>query len=330
MKETTNVSIGSQYNLNIGHASVAQKGNVGKKYIYALQLRNQQAETFVLRGTPGSSISNPILHLTGTAAGHTQTWEYSGIANNWFIGVKPNKDLKPWAKQIARINIKTMGVAHSSNTAFPRIAYLNLAGYPEDRCTGAQMKRAEAAVSPKYHNFLIATVEYDGTGHFAIYDMGLINDALTAAGTGFINLGDFQCEESFTIHNLIGASGLMNSIQGYDLDDLGNIYITSQKAPVFDEKTGKYTAHHKEIIKIPWNFRTDTSNWGNVNLSAWKGIDISGKHSEVEGIQILGPDHAYVTVAYHAKSKIKKPTKKDKNYKNKTVLNMIYELSWTF
>ena len=60
------------------------------------------------------------------------------------------------------------------------------------------------------------------------------------------------------------------------------------------------------------------SNWFAVNLSKWKKIDIAGKHSEVEGIQIIDEDHAYVTVAYHALVK----------GKNTTVLNVIYELNW--
>lgn len=335
MVETTNISIGRQYNLDVGWRSVVQKGNVGKKYIYALQLRNDATEAYVLRGNPGSSIRTEILHLTGSAGGHTQTWEYSGKKNKWFIGVKPSAS-SPWDKQIARVDIKTMSGTHSTNTDFPRIAYLNLAGRPDrpgkpgDRCTGANMSRVEAAVSPDYNWFLIANVEINGTGHFAIYDMEAINSALDQAGpNGFINLGDYKCKESFTIEKFVSLwdkngkikqKGIIDSIQGYDIDNKLNIYISSQKSPEFNKTTGKFTAHHKEIVKIPHKTQTEPSSWGHVNLSSWKGIDLSGKHSEVEGIQILDPDHAYVTVAYHAKV----------GKSNKTVLNMIYELSWTW
>ena len=59
--------------------------------------------------------------------------------------------------------------------------------------------------------------------------------------------------------------------------------------------------------------------WESVNLSAFGGLDISKKHSEVESIQILSENHCYLTVAYHSKL----------DGKNKTTLNRIYELSWS-
>lgn len=130
----------------------------------------------------------------------------------------------------------------------------------------------------------------------------------------------FEYEDSFTINNLYGNAedAVVNSIQGYDLDNDGNIYISSQKAPDFD---GSYHAYHKQIVKIPWNGRSETKEdqWESVNLSAFGGLDISKKHSEVESIQILSENHCYLTVAYHSKL----------DGKNKTTLNRIYELSWS-
>lgn len=320
--ETTNVSIGSQYDLGVKHRSVVQKGNVDTSYLYALQLRDEQKTTHVLCGTPGMGTNTPVLTLTGNAAGHTQTWEFSGKDDRWFVGTKPNSS--GWAKQIARVDITTMGGTHYSNTDFPRLAYLNRAGDQQDWCSGADMKRVEIALSPDHKQFLVANAEVHGKAHFAIYRTDSINAALNQveAQRGFVNLGDIPCTSSFTIDKFVTtkyAPGLINSIQGYGIDNKGNIYVTSQKSPTIND-AGKWVTHHKQIVKIPYNSRTSTNTWRSVNLSDWGGIDLSGKHSEVESLQMIAEDHAYVTVAYHAKV----------NKSNKTVLNMIYELSWTW
>lgn len=310
MRETTNVRILDRFDMNTGYRAVVQKGNVGSKYVYGLQLRNSQLETHVLRGYRGN-VTTPVLTLVGSAAGHTQTWEYSGRSGQWFVGTK-NKN--KWASQIARVDIRYKSYA-SSNTEFPRLAYLNRAGNPEDQCSGDEMKRAEVAVSPDYSMLLIATIENNGTGHFSIYDLNVINNALDAAGNnGFVNMGDYQCETSFTVYGLYGS--VLNSVQGYDLDNFGNIYITSQASPSLSD--GAWTTHHKEILKIPFYARNDQSQWENVNLSAFRGLDISGEHTEVESIQIIDENHGYLTVAYHA----------NVGGKNKTVSNKIYEISW--
>ena len=66
-------------------------------------------------------------------------------------------------------------------------------------------------------------------------------------------------------------------------------------------------------------FRSNTSSqWPRVNLSHPQIIDIHNLHSEVEGIQIIGENHCYLTVAYHGWS----------GEKPKTTLNMIYEIEW--
>lgn len=127
-------------------------------------------------------------------------------------------------------------------------------------------------------------------------------------------MGNYQCETSFTVYGLYGS--VLNSVQGYDLDNSGNIYITSQKSPSLSN--GSWSYYHKEIVKIPFYARNDQSQWENVNLSAFGGLDISGEHSEVESIQIIDENHGYLTVAYHA----------NVNSKNKTVSNKVYELAW--
>lgn len=332
MSEAKRIGIGKEYTLNTNHRSVVQKGNIGTSYLYALQLRNSAKDTYVLRGTP-TDLTKAILILKSAAAGHTQTWEFSGQKNKWFIGTKQKKT---WASQIALVDIKkNMGKAVSSNTEFPRLAYLNRAGkgvdYNGNTYTGDMFKRAEAAVSPgpNYDTFLLATVDIYGTGYFTLYNMAEINSAFSKLTdpNGYIDIGKINYKESFIIPKFVSlykgntkiSAGIIDSIQGYDLDDAGNIYVTSQKSPLLGSD-GKWITHHKEIVKIPANHRTDTSNWGHVNLSAWRGIDISGKHSEVESLQVLEEDHAYVTVAYHA----------NVNGSNKTVLNKAYELSWSW
>src|SRR5699024_9659932 len=302
LNETTNVNILSQFDLGTGYQAVVQKGNVGKKYVYALQLR--KGVTTILRGYRGNKINSPILKLSDQAGGHTQTWEFAGNhkdingndrAGQWFVGVKPTKiqgsDII-WARQMARVDINTQAGPH-----------------------------AEAAVSANYKKFLIATIENNRIGHFTIYDLDKINQALDKSGKyKDVSLDGFEYEDSFTINNLYGNAedAVVNSIQGYDLDNDGNIYISSQKSPDFD---GSYHAYHKQIVKIPWNGRSETkeNQWESVNLSAFGGLDISKKHSEVESIQILSENHCYLTVAYHSKL----------DGKNKTTLNRIYELSWS-
>lgn len=378
-KTTCSVTIKNKYKLNIKHKSVVQKGNVGSAYIYALQLRGSDKNIYILRGPKPKKdnakttipvlINNasPLLLLKGKAGGHSETWEFSGIKDKWFVGTKKSNSKSKWDTQIARIDIKNSKPAYSSNLQLTRIGYLNNAGKSKDRFSGKNLHRVEIALSPDYTKFLVASVENNGTGHFSIYPAHCINEALDKAESthDLVNLGQLTDKladpdkseiESFTVKPFLTMykstykyikgkgkgkkkrvkrvreevehfHGNINSVQGYDIDNDGNIYITSQRSPYYDAKKG-FKPHHKQIIIIPSrgndgqklseNERSNMHNWFSVDLSAWKGIDISGKHTEVEGIQVIDKDHAYVTVAYHALV----------NGINKTVLNMIYELSW--
>ena len=315
LREITKVRIEASFDLNTGYRAVVQKGNVGTKYIYALQLRKSQHETYVLRGNR-KKVAKPILILTNQAAGHTQTWEYAGRAGQWFIGTKPGKG--NWAKQIARVDLGVVSKNHKSNTDFPRLAYLNRAG--KTLFVGDLMTHAEVAVSPDYRQLLLLTLENKQIAHFTIFDLKKINAELDTIGSDFISLEDFPYLESFTISNFngIGEEAVVNSIQGIDLDNEGNIYLSSQRAPQLSD--GKWKLHHKQIIKIPHDARSESleSNWQAVNLSKISKLDLAGKHSELEGIQIIGEDHCYLTVAYH----------EEVDGSNKTVLNKIYKLSW--
>ena len=154
MVDITNANIEKMYELNGLHEVVVQKGNVGKTYNYALQLLKQGTDAVVYRARHGRDFvkgkgknSNvERLYLDGihsvpanktlqAAGGHTQTWEYSGRSGQWFVGTK-NKN--KWASQIARVDIRYKSYA-SSNTEFPRLAYLNRAGNPEDQCSGDEV-----------------------------------------------------------------------------------------------------------------------------------------------------------------------------------------------
>ena len=322
MRQATNISASHTADLNTGYMAVVQKGNVGSKYIYAEQLRNNQREIHVLRGYAGN-VTTPVVTMYGSAGGHTQTWEYSGRSGKWFVGTKasatPGTDTL-WDKQIARVDISSIGKVYYSNTDLPRLAYLNRAGNltKPDGSTyaGTDLERAEAAVSPDYSKFLLATVDTMGNGYFTIFDNNLINNELDNVeySNGYVNLGELSCLESFVVPNFYSD---VSSIQGYDLDNAGNIYVSSQLAP--NPVKGKY--YPKNIFKIPVYARTDTSNWIKVDLTHNAGpINIYGQgmHTELEGIQIINENHCYLTVAYH----------KNISGKSKTVSNKIYELSW--
>lgn len=319
MRQAYNISASHTADLNTGYLAVAQKGNVGSKYIYAEQLRNNQTETHILRGYAGN-VTTPVVTLYNSAGGHTQTWEYSGRSGKWFVGTKPATGSSNWDKQIARVDISSIGRTYTSNTELPRLAYLNRAGSltkPNGSFySGDDLKRAEAAVSPDYTKFLLATVDQNGNGYFTIFDNNVINNALDNVeySNGYVNLGDLPYQESFVVE---GFYGTVKSIQGYDIDNAGNIYVSSQLSP--DTINGVY--HQKNIYKIPTYARTNTGSWLQVDLTHNAGpIDIHGQgmHTELEGIQILGENHCYLTVAYH----------KTMNGKNKTASNKIYEVSW--
>ncbi len=303
MIETSNVSNDGEFSLNISHHSVVQKGDVGQSYIYALQLHDTEASTYVLRRSKKGNVFSNILDLHDSAAGHTQTWAYAG-PNNWFIGTKPSGG---WAIQIARVDIKNNGGYHYTHYDFPRLAHLDHAGNMQ--YTGS-LVRAEAAVSSDHTKFLLVTIDSNGKGYFTIYNLSAINDALDSVKNndgkhryydiGYISSSDII--DKFTIDklysgNVSDTNYVLHSLQGFDLDNDNNVFISSQKAPKIDPKTGKFPksqTYHKEILVIPAHARGDQSQWTNVNLSASGVIDKPGTgcHTEVEGIQAINANNA--------------------------------------
>lgn len=300
-----------------------KKGNVGSTYVYALQLLHDGHNIYVFRGNRQQDVnfdkSNPVLRLIGqdgnTAGGHTQTWEYANRSGDWFVGTKPTETTeKPyWDRQIARVHIPNYNKIYN-NTDLPRLSYLNRGGYQQGiNYAGADMLRAEAAVSPDYQYFMLATVDKNPNdsskgynGYFSIYKLGDINDALTSAGTNDVNIQNIKCEKAFMIPNFVGQIG---SIQGYDIDNGANyIYVSSQKAGDTERK----------IVKIPWGSK-NSSNWELVDLTYNSVLDedASGYYTELEGIQLIDENDLYLTVAYHQESD------------TLTAMNRIYRVSWT-
>lgn len=72
-----------------------------------------------------------------------------------------------WTTQIARVHISSSTSRYTSNTQLPRLSYLNRAGSQQGiNYAGADLKRVEAAVSPDYQYFMIATIDRYNTGYF--------------------------------------------------------------------------------------------------------------------------------------------------------------------
>lgn len=349
MRTITNATATKLYDLNGVNQVVVQKGNVGSSYIYALQLLHGQTDTVVYRARPGHDFvklpgKNPndrdvarigCLYLKGitnsnkkqAAGGHTQTWEYAGTSkenNNsnggWFVGTKPkvsSEDGIKWDTQIARVPFHAAYYTH--NTELPRISNLNAAGrnfsinYPGDN-----LVRAEAAVAPGesgkgYKWLLIATVDKAGTGYFSLYDLSEMNAALNAAGISDVNLAKHpiggNAKKAFKIPGFVND---VKSIQGYDIDNNLNIYVSSERHP--DEPT--YSSKPRKIVKIPWG-EVNKDSWSIIDLSQTSSLDLAGYGTEFEGIQVIAENKLYLTVAYH-----------DKNEGGATTKNRIYQVNW--
>lgn len=326
MKNANNVTINLEYILNdynnddddLYHV-VVQKGNVGSTYVYALQLLHEGHNIYVFRGKRQKNVSfdknNPVLRLIGQdgykAGGHTQTWEYANQSGDWFVGTKPDSESPYWDKQIARVHIPQSNKI-LENTDMPRLSYLNRAGYQQGiNYAGSDMTRVEAAVSPDYQYFMIASVDKYGNGYFSLYNLSDINTALNNAGTNDVNIQRIECQDAFMIPSFQNEVG---SIQGYDISNGGKyIYISSQYDPKHSDRTRK-------IVKIPWK-ETNSSNWEKVDLTNADNLDSLNYHTEFEGIQLISDNELYLTVAYHDPDNVK-------NNNELTVMNRIYRIKW--
>lgn len=322
MSNIENLSVSLLYKLTTGRVvkkqglvrNVVQKGNIGSSFVYALQ--HYGADNYVYRAHPQSQITygKEIVKFTGNlAGGHSQTWEYANKATTdkstyWFIGTKGKfgSGNYYWDTQIARVKIP--GKAnYDSNTELSRLSHLNLAG--GFGLSGADLDRSEAAVSSDYRYFLVFVLDKENNAYFSLYYLSDINSALDQAGTTDVNIKGLPLIKSFMISSLASKTKI-GSVQGVDLDDKFNIYISSEHSPAkFSSKS-----EPRHIYKIPWG----SSSWEDIDLSNNYSIDFGGHPTELEGIQVIGENHLYLTVAYH-----------DKVGEDwKTVANRIYEVQW--
>ncbi|QNQ80311.1 class III bacteriocin [Lactobacillus sp. PV034] len=316
-----NAQVKLKYDLNNLPHVVVQASFMSPEQIYTLQLLHQQRDTVVYRHPAfGKEVNfegeEAVLYLKGneenTAAGHTQTLIYSGRENYYFVGVKPKKTGHIfWSTQIARVALNEAGsITYNENTQLPRLSYLNRAGikYP-----GKNLVRVEAAISPNYQYFLLASIDKDHTGHFSLYHLKDINRALDKVEYKpvDINIEKLKCIDSFTISNF--NSEYFKSIQGYGIDNDKSIYISSQPSPTQNWLGFAQQRLPREIVKIPWaNEMAD--NWEVVNLDKEKILNMRGFVTEFEGIQVIDRDHVLLTVAYH------------KRYSGTTLHNKIFEI----
>lgn len=325
MKEK-NVKASLMYELNNLHHVVVQAATVSDGQVYALQLLHKQTDTIVYQGVPrGGDVnyieSMPALYLKGVdaggkAGGHTQTWVPSGKPGYWFVGTKPKKNGHYWDTQIARVSLPASGTAtYTSNTQMPRLSYLNRAGSGFDDSVvypGKEMQRSEAAVSPDLSRLLIATIGLDHSGHFALYDLNEVNQKLDEAQAEAkdVNVQNLHCLGAFVIPDF--NSKYIPSIQGYDIDQDNNVYISCQPGPTqgfLGAKEGK----PREIVKIPWG-STNPDEWEVANLDHDHSVNALGFVTEFESIQVVDPNTFYLTVAYHSRESMT------------TLMNRIYKI----
>ena len=110
---------------------------------------------------------------------------------------------------------------------------------------------------------------------------------------------------------------MIDSVQGYAIDDDKNIYISNQLSPKIDHANGEVTTWSRKIVKFPWG-ETNPENW---QVAMIDGIDLPDRYSEVESIHVQAPDDIYLTVAYHQKYV------KDGEFKLRTLENQIFHIS---
>ncbi|RHW48913.1 helveticin J family class III bacteriocin [Lactobacillus bombicola] len=310
------------------HNNVIQKVSIVGQNLYALQYNNQQdPHNYVYRARKRHyPLFKQVFNASQMAGGHTQTLDWANQPNMWFIGTKKNN--LNWSTQLARVTIPSKS-AHTSNTEFARLAYLNRAGrglkvddtsgHDEfSEFTGKDFLRFDAAISPQYKTFMLATVDrkkdnqHKGdNGYFILYDLNGINQALDKAAGSYVNLGEIPYLSEFYIKHITAANKI-GSLQGFALDDNNNVYLSSEYGPL----KGGPSKKPRRIIKMPWGV------WGKSNMHEWEildfdnaEIDIPGYATEFESIQVIAQNDLCLTVSYH-------------NEQGVTTRSRIYRVRW--
>ena len=306
---------------------VVQKTYVGQNHAYALQ--QVGGASFVYRGRKGRNVSFkkswPTLRIAQKVAGHTQTFENAGRKKQWFVGVKPNdmnqqQGWSSWSSQIARLKLPRFR-SLTNLRRVPCLTNLNHAGNKFGiSCASNQFARVELAVSTDQQDALIAYGDNDHNGYFALYQLNELNAALdqAKAPNKAVNITQLNCLDAFMIPNLSESRGQVGSLQGFAFNhyfdqsgkEQNDLYISSQPA---SDKVG----HDRKIVKIPWR-EPNPLNWELVDLTEQPALEIPGYYTELEGLQLIGNNEVYLTVAYHQQFLAKNPTK----------INKLYRVTW--
>lgn len=323
---TTHIKPALAYRLNGMHHVVAQVGAVQDNHVFALQLLHSARDVLVYRKGLGLGLSKNIdynqPHLVLSGFGHTQTWVPANEKDEYFVGAKPNSS--NWTTQIARVKYpKILTDTYTSNTQLARLSHLNHAtDLPYDGHN--HLHRVEASVSPNMKYFMIASIWNDGSGHFALYDLNEVNQQLDKNQTKDTPIMDLNCLSAFHINKFDNPSlkptqeqaNIIDSVQGYAIDNDKNIYISNQLSPKIDHATGKVTTWSRKIIKFAWG-ETNNDNW---QIYMIDGIDLPERYSELESIHVNNDQKIYLAVAYHQKYI------KDGEFQLRTLENQIFEI----
>ncbi len=160
---------------------------------------------------------------------------------------------------------------------------------------------------------MIASIDINHTGYFALYDLNEVNNKLDAAEEKAedINIETLTCLGAFKVPHFNDQKII--SIQGYGIDDNKDIYISSQPSPHTTFLGFPRQGKPREIVKIPWGM-VDPDKWSVVNLDNSLKLDALDFCTEFEGIQVTS-DCLYLTVAYH-----------QRNSDLTTLMNRIYQV----
>lgn len=190
--------------------------------------------------------------------------------------------------------------------------------------------RNELAITPDLKHIVFCPIDATGKQWFLLYDYQNIANALAKIPNGqTLDLTKIDLQDSFSIDEFSRAFNknqqvsypILDSIQGYAIDNDLNLYISSQKAPSNDsmnqlkldaennpvELTAENVSHPK-ILMIPWNHANNQLKYYFDNLL--KFDDKLAKHvnqiqdelalSEMEAIQFLPQNNALlVSVTWH-------------------------------
>lgn len=223
--------------------------------------------------------------------GHSQTLIHIN-KNKWLVGCSPKRRGRyNWSTGLAEVSypkskhkIKVINSCHK----LVRITNLKSAtNLPTSK--RRKITRSEAAISPNRKTLLIATLDDYYRGNFAIYRFKTIKKALRRAkhkAKKTVNLGKIKPIKAFHINSFYGDK--IDSVQGYALDNHGNIYISEEL------NTNNKSSHN--IVKLTYNSK---------KIKRYRLVDSHWRahRAELEGIELKGHS-LYATVAFHAKNNI--------------------------